>query len=29
MTACNNVVGFDGEILSDYTNLRKSSPAHI
>ena len=29
MTACNNVVGFDGEILEDYTNLRDSKPAHM
>lgn len=29
MLACNNIMGFDGEMLDDYSNLRKSKPAHL
>ena len=29
MLACNNVVGFEGEILNDHNELRKSKPAHL
>lgn len=29
MTSCNNVVGFDGEILDDSEHVRTSKPAHL
>jgi hypothetical protein len=29
MTACNNLVGLDGELLQDWTKLRLSQPAHL
>ena len=29
MTACNNLVGLDGELLENWEKLRKSQPAHL
>ena len=29
MTACNNIIGIDGELLDDNTKLRTSKPAHL
>jgi len=29
MLDCNNMVGFDGEILNEHDKLRNSKPAHI
>jgi hypothetical protein len=29
MTACNNLIGLDGELLENWEKLRKSQPAHL
>ena len=29
MTSCNNIIGFDGELLNDLKIVRNSTPAHL